>query len=429
MALITRIRPQAGDVAVTDLVTDGTFTGTGATLVDVGAEKAWNVPTGSIYTLTVPEHDIQGSVDGSGATIAIRFRVNNFGSGSFDDLFGVESAIANRIQFTKSGSNLRGRLRTVGGDILAPVTSGVTFVGNVVTVVYRVGISSASTADTGSMWVGGLARTGTDPNFAGGNANASASTLLQRAYFQTANGTNYDLLDYVYFDEELSNADCSSLADDIVGYFGSSTTPISFGGSIANQTFTVGDSVNVDLSGNWSGTQTPFTYALTSGSLTGTGLTLSSAGVLSGTATEATQTGLVITGTDADTNTAVSNTFSITVNAAPTGSDITISDTLPALDSSLTMTYDAPASVGTITIADWANNTGTPLPNLTEVTVNVRSLVDGSLIYRTTTATTNAGSDCVVSDAAIVTGTDYEVSAIKFNGVDYDIGIAIITAT
>ena len=211
--------------------------------------------------------------------------------------------------------------------------------------------------------------------------------------------------------------------------YGGAVTPITFDGNIANQTFTAGDSVNLDLSGNWSGTQTPLTFALTSGLLTGTGLTLSSAGVLSGTATESAVAGLVITGTDADLNIAASNPFSITVNAAPTGSDITISDTLPALDSSLTMTYDAPASVGTITISDWANNTGTPLPNLTEVTVNVRSLVDGSLIYRTTTATTNAGSDCIVSDAAIVTGTDYEVSAIKFNGVDYDIGIAIITAT
>jgi len=108
---------------------------------------------------------------------------------------------------------------------------------------------------------------------------------------------------------------------------------------------------------------------------------------------------------------------------------VSIADTLPAIESSVSMTYEAPAGAGTITISDWANNTGTPLPNLTGITVNVRSLVDGSLVYRTTTATTNAGSDCVVSDAAIVTGTEYEVSAIKFNGVDYDIGIAIITAT
>lgn len=207
------------------------------------------------------------------------------------------------------------------------------------------------------------------------------------------------------------------------------TTPISFTGNIADQVFTVGDSVNVDLSSNWSGTQTPFTYALASGSLAGTGLSLSSAGVLSGTATEATQTGLVITGTDADTNTAVSNSFSVTVNAAPTGSNVSISDTLPALDSSLSLTYEAPAGVGTITISDWANNTATPLVSITDITVNVRSLVDGSTVYRTTTASVDAGSDCIVSDVTIVTGTQYEVTALKHNGVDYDIGIAIITAT
>jgi len=218
--------------------------------------------------------------------------------------------------------------------------------------------------------------------------------------------------------------------DSFTGFYDAAgPTPISFDGNIANQTFTAGDSVNIDLSGNWSGTQTPFTFALTSGSLTGTGLTLSSTGVLSGTATEATQTGLVITGTDANTDTAVSNSFSVTINAAITTHNVSIADTLPAIESSVSMTYEAPAGAGTITISDWANNTGTPLPNLTGITVNVRSLVDGSLVYRTTTATTNAGSDCVVSDAAIVTGTEYEVSAIKFNGVDYDIGIAIITAT
>jgi hypothetical protein len=398
MALITRIRPQAGDVAVTDLVTAGTFTGTGATLVDVGAEKAWNVPTDSLYTLTVPEQDIQGSVDGSGATIAIRFRVNNFGSGSFDDLFGVESAIANRIQFTKSGPNLRGRLRTAGGDILAPVTSGVTFVGNVVTVVYRVGMSSASTADTGSMWVGGLARTGTDPNFVGGNANASASTLLQRAYFQTANGTNYDLLDYVYFDEELSNADCSSLADDIVGYFGSSTTPITFDGNIANQTFTVGDSVNVDLSGNWSGTQTPFTYALTSGSLTGAGLTLSSSGVLSGTATEATQTGLVITGTDADTNTAVSNSFSVTVNALAVGDPVIVFGADTAL----------------------AFNTGGDAGlrrNLTGLSVDIYDATTRALVLSVTGHTTDSNAVMAnIQNAALTPATEYRVVVLGADG-------------
>lgn len=207
-----------------------------------------------------------------------------------------------------------------------------------------------------------------------------------------------------------------------------STTPISFTGNIADQTFTADQSVNLDLSGNWEGSQTPFTFTLSAGSLAGTGLTLSSAGVLSGTATEATQTGLVITGTDADTNTAVSNSFNITVNAAPTGHNVSINTTLPALTSALSMTFAA-SSVGTITISDWANNTGAALPDLTGITVNVRSLADGSTVYRTTTATTNAGSDCVVSDAAIIAGTQYEVSAIKFNGVDYDIGIDILTAT
>ena len=124
---------------------------------------------------------------------------------------------------------------------------------------------------------------------------------------------------------------------------------------------------------------------------------------------------------------ALSDSMSMTFTPTAGTSNITINDTLPALDSSLSMTYAS--GVGTITISDWANNTGTALPSITDITVNVRSLVDGSTVYRTTTASTDVNADCVVSDAAIVSGTQYEVTALKFNGVDYDIGIAIITAT
>ena len=132
--------------------------------------------------------------------------------------------------------------------------------------------------------------------------------------------------------------------------------------------------------------------------------------------------------TISETLPALSSSMSMTFTSAAGTSNVSISDTLPALDSSLSMTFTA-AGVGTITIPDWANNTGTALPSITDITVNVRSLVDGSTVYRTTTASTDVNADCVVSDAAIVSGTQYEVTALKFNGVDYDIGIAIITAT
>ncbi|WP_203228814.1 hypothetical protein, partial [Flavobacterium sp. LMO6] len=72
------------------------------------------------------------------------------------------------------------------------------------------------------------------------------------------------------------------------------------------------------------------------------------------------------------TNTAASNAFNIETASAVR--NISIADNLPALSSALSMTYVA-AGVGTIAISDWANNTGTALPNLTGITVNVRSLI------------------------------------------------------
>lgn len=100
---------------------------------------------------------------------------------------------------------------------------------------------------------------------------------------------------------------------------GGSVTPIAFANSIPDQTFTAGDSVSVNLAtiAGPTGTETPFSYANTGTALTGTGLSISSAGVLTGTATEATSAAVVLTGTDSATNTANSNAFSVTVNAAP----------------------------------------------------------------------------------------------------------------
>jgi hypothetical protein len=203
-------------------------------------------------------------------------------------------------------------------------------------------------------------------------------------------------------------------------------TPISFSGTIPTQSFTNGESVSVDLSTYFSGTETPFTFTNTGTALTGSDLTLSSAGLLSGTYNGTPITGVIVTGTDTALNTAASNAFNIEAVIAPI--NISIADNLPALSSALSLTYAA-AGVGTITISDWANNTGTALPNLTGITVNVRSLIDGSTVYRTTTATTDGGSDCTVSDAAITPATNYKVTTIKYNGSYYDIGVSVVLAT
>lgn len=108
--------------------------------------------------------------------------------------------------------------------------------------------------------------------------------------------------------------------------------PITFAGTIPTITFTIGTADDVDLSGYFSGTETPFAFALDSGSASlPSGVTLSSAGLLewSGSGTAATTEDVIVEGEDTDENVDSSNPFDIVVQDAPTGEDIRLQ---PALD-------------------------------------------------------------------------------------------------
>lgn len=98
---------------------------------------------------------------------------------------------------------------------------------------------------------------------------------------------------------------------------GGGGTPVSFSGTVPAQSAAVGTAFNLNLASYFSGTLTPFTYSLQAGSLAGTGLSLAGS-VISGTPTGAgTISGLVVRATDAASNTADTNAFTITVAAAP----------------------------------------------------------------------------------------------------------------
>ena len=61
--------------------------------------------------------------------------------------------------------------------------------------------------------------------------------------------------------------------------------PVSFVGTVSNKTVAVDGSLSINVSGNFTGTETPFTYALQSGTLP-IGVTLNTGtGVISGTPT------------------------------------------------------------------------------------------------------------------------------------------------
>jgi hypothetical protein len=91
-------------------------------------------------------------------------------------------------------------------------------------------------------------------------------------------------------------------------------TPVAFTGTVPTQTYTVDEAITpLDLSGFFSGTETPFTYSVQSGTLP-TGLSLNtSTGVISGTPTVVAEpTSIVVRATDDATNTADTNSFEIT---------------------------------------------------------------------------------------------------------------------
>lgn len=95
------------------------------------------------------------------------------------------------------------------------------------------------------------------------------------------------------------------------------TDAVAFYGSVPDQTHTQNVAgFSLDVSGFFSGTDTPFTYTVQAGTLP-TGLTLGSGtGIISGTPTVVeNQTGIVIRATDVSTDTADSNAFAINIVA------------------------------------------------------------------------------------------------------------------
>lgn len=115
------------------------------------------------------------------------------------------------------------------------------------------------------------------------------------------------------------------------------------------------------------------------------GVTVSSAGVISGTPTTAgTYAGLQVRATDAGSLTADSNAFTITV-AAPTAAGVTVTEPLK-------------------------NNTGTLLASQSGVRVAVLQAIDLVSVHEQTGLSTNAsGLLPTISDATIVPATSYHV--------------------
>lgn len=331
------VRPSASDTAITNLVGGGTFTGTGTpTLVDEGSDKGWLITSGTLLEAVLTNKTLNPNLNGSGVTIAVRFKRTVSGSDSYMNTVGIKNSAGNvgsAIRITRYDGNVwRGRIQ----NDLQALTTTPNPNNEIVTLVYRVITLSASSGapnqDNGSIWQGRSGRVGSDPD-AIGYGNYASILELNRAFINCQTGAEYVLLDFAYFDTEKSNEDCAAIADNYRGVMPETggpvaPVPIAFSGSIPAQTGSVNTPYNLNLSPYFTGNKTPFTYALASGSLPA-GLSLSGS-TITGTPTT-TSTGLTfsIRGTDADGATATSNVVGITINAAPI--PVSFSGTIPQL--------------------------------------------------------------------------------------------------
>jgi hypothetical protein len=245
----------------------------------------------------------------------------------------------------------------------------------------------------------------------GGNAisvtsigKASVGTFSGKMYEATIQGENYLNPDQpdttVWGDGTLTGIPSTNWEP-----YGGVATPISFSGTIPTQSFTNGESVSVDLSTYFSGTETPFTFTNTGTALTGSGLTLSSAGLLSGTYNGTPITGAVVTGTDTATNTAASNAFNI-----ETASDVdsTAAITWPLFGIAASQDSTEP-TLTSITSEPLKDNTNTLLANQALDYVAIYDNATGALVLRVTGISTNAGGVFTVSDAALTAGVTYKL--------------------
>lgn len=147
------------------------------------------------------------------------------------------------------------------------------------------------------------------------SSNVAVSTIGSKSF--SATGLTAATTYYAHFQHDDAIGTSSTVYTSASFTTDAAATVVTFTGTIPTLDATESAAFSSDLSGYFAGTQTPFTYAITTGTLPA-GLSLNtSTGVISGTPTVvANTTGLVITATDTDTATAPSDPFTINVAAA-----------------------------------------------------------------------------------------------------------------
>lgn len=164
-------------------------------------------------------------------------------------------------------------------------------------------------------------------DFSGGVCAGANSAVAYNSIGGVAGQTSLsaDVVWLAVFDKALTSTEVSDLFATLGAgnSFGLVSSPLVTSGTVPAQTGSVSVAYSLNTSSYFSGSQTPFSYSVQAGTLPA-GLTLNaSTGVISGTPTTAgVSSGIVIRATDAGSNTADTNSFAITINAAATATTL-----------------------------------------------------------------------------------------------------------
>ena len=274
---------------------------------------------------------------------------------------------------------------------------------------------------------GALVATGNANN--SGYGSSTAQTYIGGEYTGGYGGVAADYVWVAFFDKYLTDAEISALhaslgADNTFALIASANAAPTFPGpNIGNQTGAVGTALTSnDVSAKFSDTDT-LTF-----SAVGTwppGVTVSTAGVISGTPTTAgTYSGLAVRATDTAAQTVDSDTFAFTISASSTISATlaNVAGSVASGSGSLVTTITATLGnvVGAITsTGSTANGTftsevlkdyaGNVLANTALNFVRFYNDTTGALVLNKTGVTTNGSGIVTFSDASLVAGVTYRV--------------------
>ena len=280
----------------------------------------------------------------------------------------------------------------------APVITGPTATGSTLT-----GSGTVST-DTGSgtlWWKVDTSATATDPGSgsesgAGWTSQSVSATGTQTvsSFSTLTSGTKY--AHYLH----VATGGRSGVANSSAFTVGSGVT---FSGTVPAQSGITATSFSLALAPYFSGNMTR-TYAVQSGSLSGSGLTLNtSTGVISGTlATVAVYT-VTIRATDTYSDTDDTNSFTITVSASGTAPTVSSNPSNTTVTAGATASFSAAASGSPTPTVQWQENTGswTNISGQTSTTLSlgVVGTIDSGRVFRA--VFTNSSGSATTTSATL----------------------------